>query len=104
LEFGLTDGTLARVIPVIKLLADHFLKKYPADNQKPVCRISPEAVDLMIRTRSGATRPARTPARGGAVTCLGGTDLVAFTLGRALADPEVIEISERPNRLSYCFQ
>jgi hypothetical protein len=37
-------------------------------------------------------------------TCLGGTDWVAFTLGRALADPEVIEISERPNRLSYCFQ
>jgi hypothetical protein len=37
-------------------------------------------------------------------TCLGGTDLVAFTLGRALADPEVIEISERQNRLSYSFQ
>ena len=31
-------------------------------------------------------------------------DLVTFTLGRALADPEVIEISERPNRLSYTFQ
>ena len=31
-------------------------------------------------------------------------DLVTFTLGRRLADPEVIEISERPNRLSYTFQ
>ena len=32
----------------IPLLADHFLRKYAADNQKPVCRISPEAMDLMI--------------------------------------------------------
>jgi len=32
----------------IPLLADHFLRKYAADNQKTVCRISPEAMDLMI--------------------------------------------------------
>jgi hypothetical protein len=34
----------------------------------------------------------------------GFVSFVAFTLGRALADPEVIEISERQNRLSYGFQ
>jgi hypothetical protein len=37
-------------------------------------------------------------------TCRGEKYFLAFTLGRALADPEVIEISERPNRLSYSFQ
>jgi hypothetical protein len=37
-------------------------------------------------------------------TCCGGKYLLAFPFGRALADPEVIEISERPNRLSYSFQ
>jgi two-component system response regulator AtoC len=35
----------------IPLLADHFLRKYAADNQKPVCRLSPEAMDLMIHFR-----------------------------------------------------
>jgi transcriptional regulator with PAS, ATPase and Fis domain len=35
----------------IPLLADHFFRKYSADNQKPVCRISPEAMDLLIRYR-----------------------------------------------------
>jgi two-component system response regulator AtoC len=35
----------------IPLLADHFLRKYAADNQKTVCRLSPEAMDLMIHYR-----------------------------------------------------
>ncbi len=35
----------------IPLLADHFLGKYSADNQKPVCRISPEAMDILIHYR-----------------------------------------------------
>jgi DNA-binding NtrC family response regulator len=30
-------------------LADHFLRKYAAENEKPVSRISPEALDLLIR-------------------------------------------------------
>ena len=57
-------------------------------------------------TRFGAMRldPLELRLVAALCTCLGGTDLVAFTLGRALADPEVIEISERPNRLSYGFQ
>jgi DNA-binding NtrC family response regulator len=33
----------------ISLLADHFLRKYAAENEKPVSRISPEALDLLIR-------------------------------------------------------
>jgi len=55
-------------------------------------------------TRSGATRPLKLRLVAAPCTCLGGTDLVAFTPGRALADPECIEISERPNCLSYPFQ
>jgi len=33
----------------IPLLADHFLRKYASENKKPVCRISPEAMDLLVR-------------------------------------------------------
>ena len=35
----------------IPLLADHFLKKFAAQNNKPACRISPEAMDILIRYR-----------------------------------------------------
>ena len=35
----------------IPLLADHFLNKYAAQNNKPVCRISPEAMDVLTRYR-----------------------------------------------------
>jgi two-component system, NtrC family, response regulator AtoC len=33
----------------IPLLADHFLRKFAAQNNKPVCRISPEAMDILNR-------------------------------------------------------
>jgi two-component system response regulator AtoC len=33
----------------VPLLADHFLRKYASQNNKPVLRISPEAMDLLIR-------------------------------------------------------
>jgi two-component system, NtrC family, response regulator AtoC len=33
----------------IPLLCDHFIRKYAAENKKPVCRISPEAMELLIR-------------------------------------------------------
>ena len=35
----------------IPLLAGHFLNKYAAQNNKPVCRISPEAMDVLTRYR-----------------------------------------------------
>jgi two-component system response regulator AtoC len=35
----------------IPLLTDHFLNKYAAQNHKPVCRISPEAMDVLTRYR-----------------------------------------------------
>jgi two-component system response regulator AtoC len=35
----------------IPLLTDHFLNKYAAQNNKPVCRISPEAMDVLTRYR-----------------------------------------------------
>ena len=35
----------------IPLLADHFLRKYAADNQKPVSQISQDALDLLSRYR-----------------------------------------------------
>jgi len=35
----------------IPLLADHFLNKYASQNNKPVCRISPEAMDVLTRYR-----------------------------------------------------
>ena len=35
----------------IPLLADHFLRKFAAQNNKPACRISPEAMDILIRYR-----------------------------------------------------
>ncbi len=33
----------------IPLLAEHFLRKYAAENEKPISRISPEALDLLTR-------------------------------------------------------
>ncbi len=33
----------------IPLLADHFLRKFAAQNNKPACRISPEAMDILMR-------------------------------------------------------
>ncbi len=33
----------------IPLLAEHFLRKYAAENERPVSRISPEALDLLTR-------------------------------------------------------
>lgn len=35
----------------IPLLADHFLRKYAVENNKPISRISPEAMDNLIRYR-----------------------------------------------------
>jgi two-component system response regulator AtoC len=35
----------------IPLLAEHFLNKYATQNNKPVCRISPEAMDVLTRYR-----------------------------------------------------
>ncbi|HXZ34597.1 MAG TPA: sigma-54 dependent transcriptional regulator [Thermodesulfobacteriota bacterium] len=35
----------------IPLLADHFLNKYATQNNKPVCRISPDAMDVLTRYR-----------------------------------------------------
>jgi two-component system response regulator AtoC len=35
----------------IPLLADHFLRKYAAENQKPLFRASPESIDILIRYR-----------------------------------------------------
>jgi transcriptional regulator with PAS, ATPase and Fis domain len=35
----------------IPLLTGHFLNKYAAQNNKPVCRISPEAMDVLTRYR-----------------------------------------------------
>jgi DNA-binding NtrC family response regulator len=35
----------------IPLLTDHFLRKYSAQNNKPVCRLSPETLDLLTRYR-----------------------------------------------------
>jgi DNA-binding NtrC family response regulator len=32
----------------IPLLADHFLRKYASENEKPVCRMSPEVMELLI--------------------------------------------------------
>jgi len=33
----------------IPLLGDHFIRKYAADNKKPVCRITAEAMELLTR-------------------------------------------------------
>jgi len=35
----------------VPLLADHFLGKYASQNNKPISRISPEAMDLLLRHR-----------------------------------------------------
>jgi len=35
----------------VPLLVDHFLSKYASENQKPLPRISPEALDLLVRYR-----------------------------------------------------
>ncbi len=35
----------------IPLLCDHFISKYAAENKKPTCRISPEAMEILVRYR-----------------------------------------------------
>jgi len=84
----------------VPLLADHFLRKYASQNNKPVCRISPEAMDLLFRHRwPGNVRELENVIERAAT--LSGTSLIlAEDLPRRLQmEPAQMSLSSLPSRM-----
>ena len=84
----------------VPLLADHFLRKYASQNNKPVCRISPEAMDLLVRHRwPGNVRELENVIERAAT--LSGTSLIlAEDLPRRLQmEPAQMSLSSLPSRM-----
>ena len=84
----------------VPLLADHFLRKYAAQNNKPVSRISPEAMDLLVRHRwPGNVRELENVLERAAT--LSGTNLILpEDLPRRLQmEPAQVSLSSIPSRM-----
>ena len=84
----------------VPLLADHFLRKYASQNNKPVCRISPEAMDLLVRHRwPGNVRGLENVIER--ATTLSGTNLILpEDLPRRLQmEPAQMSLSSLPSRM-----
>jgi len=84
----------------VPLLADHFLRKYASQNNKPVCRISPEAMDLLVRHRwPGNVRELENVIER--ATTLSGTNLILpEDLPRRLQiEPAQMSLSSLPSRM-----
>jgi len=84
----------------VPLLADHFLRKYASQNNKPVSRISPEAMDLMVRHRwPGNVRELENVIERAAT--LSGTNLILpEDLPRRLQmEPAQMSLSSLPSRM-----
>jgi DNA-binding NtrC family response regulator len=84
----------------VPLLADHFLRKYASQNNKPVSRISPEAMDLMVRHRwPGNVRELENVLERAAT--LSGTNLILpEDLPRRLQmEPAQVSLSSIPSRM-----
>jgi len=85
----------------IPLLADHFLRKFAAQNNKPACRISPEAMDILIRYRwPGNVRELENVIERTAT--LSSTDLISpEDLPRRLQlEPAQIDLGSLPSRIT----
>ncbi|MCX5918493.1 MAG: sigma-54 dependent transcriptional regulator [Deltaproteobacteria bacterium] len=84
----------------VPLLADHFLRKYASQNNKPVSRISPEAMDLLVRHRwPGNVRELENVLERAAT--LSGTNLILpEDLPRRLQmEPAQVSLSSIPSRM-----
>ena len=84
----------------VPLLADHFLRKYASQNNKPVSRISPEAMDLLVRHRwPGNVRELENVIERAAI--LSGTNLILpEDLPRRLQmEPAQMSLSSLPSRM-----
>jgi two-component system, NtrC family, response regulator AtoC len=84
----------------VPLLADHFLGKYASQNNKPVSRISPEAMDLLLRYRwPGNVRELENVIERAAT--LSSTNLILLEdLPRRLQmEPAQISLSSLPSRM-----
>ncbi len=87
----------------IPLLADHFLRKYSADNQRPVCRISPEAMDLLIRYRwPGNVRELENVLERAATLSSSNIILTEDLPRRLQVETSQINISPLPSRIPLC--
>lgn len=84
----------------VPLLADHFLRKYASQNNRPVSRISPEAMDLLVRHRwPGNVRELENVLERAAT--LSGTNLILpEDLPRRLQmEPAQVSLSSIPSRM-----
>ena len=84
----------------VPLLADHFMRKYASQNNKPVSRISPEAMDLLLRHRwPGNVRELENVIERAAT--LSGTNLILpEDLPRRLQmEPAQMSLSSLPSRM-----
>ena len=84
----------------VPLLADHFLRKYASQNNKPVSRISPEAMDLMVRhRRPGNVRELENVIERAAT--LSGTNLILpeDLPRRVQMEPTQMSLSSLPSRM-----
>ncbi len=84
----------------VSLLADHFLRKYASQNKKPVLRISPEAMDLLVRYQwPGNVRELENVMERAAT--LSGTNLILpEDLPRRLhVEPARMSLSSLPSRM-----
>jgi len=84
----------------VPLLADHFLGKYASQNNKPVSRISPETMDLLLRHRwPGNVRELENVIERAAT--LSGTNLILpEDLPRRLQmEPAQMSLSSLPSRM-----
>jgi two-component system response regulator AtoC len=84
----------------VPLLADHFLRKYASQNNKPVSRISPEAMDHLVRHRwPGNVRELENVIERAAT--LSGTNLILpEDLPRRLQmEPAQMSLSSLPSRM-----
>jgi DNA-binding NtrC family response regulator len=84
----------------VPLLADHFLRKYAAQNNKPVCRISPDAMEFLIRYRwPGNVRELENVIERAAT--LSSSSLILFEdLPRRLqVEPAQVSLTSLPSRI-----
>jgi transcriptional regulator with PAS, ATPase and Fis domain len=84
----------------VPLLADHFLGKYASQNNKPISRISPEAMDLLLRHRwPGNVRELENVIERAAT--LSGTNLILpeDLPRRVQMEPTQMSLSSLPSRM-----
>jgi two-component system response regulator AtoC len=87
----------------VPLLADHFLRKYASQNNKPVLRISPEAMDLLIRYQwPGNVRELENVMERAATLSVTNLILPEDLPRRLHMEPARMSLSSLPSRMPLC--